>query len=351
MHRVYQVIVSKHELSAMQKSLEAELLRHSEQSERISFDGSVPLLFTRDNRVHMGTRIEMRVVMLGLADAGKTSLLFRMKQQEFIQSVPTIGFNVETIEYKMGIHFTVWDVGGSPKLRPLWRHYYANTQAIIYVIDAAALLSCTDNSNPTSSSSAEPTAPTEHSLFLENIEELSRLAREKQLKDACILILANKLDYPRTPREGPSAGPVGPSDPSDPSVQSLSESAASASGSSSPVPQSASESQNERAQNALSEQERIERTEQQQQEQLERIVCSLRLLNILSAPAASGPARSWRLQACSARTGHGVQAALDWLAQQLLVPFPHAHAATAGAASAVSALPALRSTESTPPST
>lgn len=37
------------------------------------------------------------------------------------------GFNVETVEYK-NICFTVWDVGGQDKIRPLWRHYYQNTQ-------------------------------------------------------------------------------------------------------------------------------------------------------------------------------------------------------------------------------
>ena len=37
------------------------------------------------------------------------------------------GFNVETVEYK-NISFTVWDVGGQDKIRPLWRHYFQNTQ-------------------------------------------------------------------------------------------------------------------------------------------------------------------------------------------------------------------------------
>jgi len=45
------------------------------------------------------------------------------------------GFNVETVEYK-NISFTVWDVGGQDKIRPLWRHYYQNTQGIIFVVDS-----------------------------------------------------------------------------------------------------------------------------------------------------------------------------------------------------------------------
>lgn len=42
-------------------------------------------------------------------------------------SFPCKGFNVETVEYK-NISFTVWDVGGQDKIRPLWRHYFQNTQ-------------------------------------------------------------------------------------------------------------------------------------------------------------------------------------------------------------------------------
>jgi Arf/Sar family protein len=45
------------------------------------------------------------------------------------------GFNVETVEYK-NICFTVWDVGGQGKIRPLWRHYFQNTQGLIFVVDS-----------------------------------------------------------------------------------------------------------------------------------------------------------------------------------------------------------------------
>ena len=50
--------------------------------------------------------------------------------------LPTLtGFNVETVEYK-NICFTVWDVGGQYKIRPLWRHYFQNTQGLIFVVDS-----------------------------------------------------------------------------------------------------------------------------------------------------------------------------------------------------------------------
>lgn len=78
---------------------------------------------------------EMRVVMLGLDAAGKTTILFRLHIGEIVSTVPTIGFNVEKVQYK-NVQFTVWDVGGQEKLRPLWRHYYNNTDGLIYVVDS-----------------------------------------------------------------------------------------------------------------------------------------------------------------------------------------------------------------------
>ncbi|WAR23265.1 TRI23-like protein [Mya arenaria] len=117
-----------------------------------------------DNRVHIGPKIEMRVVILGLDDAGKTSLLFKMKNNEFITTIPTIGFNVETVEYK-NVKLTIWDVGGQHKIRPLWKHYYFNTQ---------------DSHN------------TER--LDESHNALVKLVQEKELKDASLLIFANKQD-------------------------------------------------------------------------------------------------------------------------------------------------------------
>merc|ERR1719220_2037153 len=101
-----------------------------------ALDSAIPVTFTKDNRAHIGPKIEMRVVTLGLDEAGKTSILFKLKQNEFVPTIPTIGFNVETLEFK-NVKITMWDVGGQQKLRPLWKHYYLNTQAVIFVIDAS----------------------------------------------------------------------------------------------------------------------------------------------------------------------------------------------------------------------
>ena len=79
---------------------------------------------------------EMRILMLGLDNSGKTSILYRLKLGQPKRTVPTIGFNVETLEYK-NIAFTVWDVGGQEKLRALWHHYFASAQALIFVVDSS----------------------------------------------------------------------------------------------------------------------------------------------------------------------------------------------------------------------
>ena len=67
--------------------------------------------------------------------AGKTSILYKLKLGEIVTIIPTIGFNVETVEYK-NICFTVWDVGGQDKIRLLCGHYFQNTQGLIFVVDS-----------------------------------------------------------------------------------------------------------------------------------------------------------------------------------------------------------------------
>merc|ERR1711896_46528 len=78
---------------------------------------------------------DCRILMVGLDAAGKTTILYKLKLGEVVTTIPTIGFNVETVEYK-NINFNVWDVGGQDKIRKLWRYYYQNTQGLIFVIDS-----------------------------------------------------------------------------------------------------------------------------------------------------------------------------------------------------------------------
>ncbi|CAJ1360868.1 unnamed protein product [Effrenium voratum] len=79
---------------------------------------------------------EVNVLMLGLDAAGKTTILYKLKIGEVLSTVPTIGFNVETVQYG-NLSLCVWDVGGQEKLRNLWRHYYKGGNALIFVLDSA----------------------------------------------------------------------------------------------------------------------------------------------------------------------------------------------------------------------
>jgi ADP-ribosylation factor-like protein 1 len=79
---------------------------------------------------------EVRVLILGLDNAGKTTILYKLQMGEVVTTVPTIGFNVETVTYK-NLRFQVWDLGGQTSIRPYWRCYYQNTNAVIYVVDSA----------------------------------------------------------------------------------------------------------------------------------------------------------------------------------------------------------------------
>ncbi|KAJ2747638.1 hypothetical protein GGI20_000287 [Coemansia sp. BCRC 34301] len=115
---------------------------------------------------------EMRILMVGLDAAGKTTILYKLKLGEIVTTIPTIGFNVETVEYK-NISFTVWDVGGQDKIRPLWRHYFQNTQGIIFVVDS-----------------------NDRDRISEAREELQRMLGEDELRDAHLLVFANKQDLP-----------------------------------------------------------------------------------------------------------------------------------------------------------
>ena len=65
-----------------------------------------------------------RILVLGLDSAGKTTILYKLKLNEIVTTIPTIGFNVEEVTPMKNVTFTMWDVGGQHKIRPLWRHYF-----------------------------------------------------------------------------------------------------------------------------------------------------------------------------------------------------------------------------------
>lgn len=116
--------------------------------------------------------IEMKILMVGLDAAGKTTILYKMKLGEAVHTIPTVGFNVETVTH-LGNTVTVWDIGGQDKLRALWRHYYANNDAIIFVVD------CADETRLDTAR-----------------EELTKLLNHDELRSSALLVFANKQDLP-----------------------------------------------------------------------------------------------------------------------------------------------------------
>ncbi|KAF2643950.1 ARF/SAR superfamily [Massarina eburnea CBS 473.64] len=125
---------------------------------------------------------EMRLLMLGLDAAGKTTILYKLKLDQDVTTIPTVGFNVETVTYK-NTKFNVWDVGGQDKIRPLWRHYFSGTQGLIFVIDS-----------------------NDHGRLDEARTELARIIQDREMKDALLLVFANKQDM---------SGAMSPKDVSD----------------------------------------------------------------------------------------------------------------------------------------
>eukprot|EP01083_Nonionella_stella_P083547 231060_1 len=132
-------------------------------------------------------KMEYRILMVGLDAAGKTTILYKLKLAEVVTTIPTIGFNVETVEYK-NINFTVWDVGGQDKIRPLWKHYYQNTQGIIFVVDSNDRERICDENGSQQISKYDRDDNAR--------DELHRMLAEDELRDAVLLVLANKQDLP-----------------------------------------------------------------------------------------------------------------------------------------------------------
>ena len=116
----------------------------------------------------MTGREDLRILMVGLDAAGKSTILEKLNLGKVIKSTPSDGFNVETVYYK-NITFIVWDVGGDAKLRPLWRHYYQKARALIFVVDSS-----------------------DRDRIEDAREELNMILNEEEMRDDVLLIYANK---------------------------------------------------------------------------------------------------------------------------------------------------------------
>ena len=122
---------------------------------------------------------QARILMVGLDAAGKTTILYKLKLNETVTTIPTIGFNVETVCPTKNVTFTVWDVGGQEKLRPLWRHYFKGAEGLIFVVDSS-----------------------DQERFHEARKELFGVLENDGMDRVPVVVIANKQDLPRAVRAG-----------------------------------------------------------------------------------------------------------------------------------------------------
>ncbi|KAK2975026.1 hypothetical protein RJ640_017254, partial [Escallonia rubra] len=116
---------------------------------------------------------EMKILFVGLGAAGKTTILYKLKLGEIVETVATIGFTVETMEYK-DINFIAWDLGAyQMRSEPLWRHFFRDAHGLIFVIDSG-----------------------DRERFIEARDLLQRMLNVEELRDTVLLVYANKQDLP-----------------------------------------------------------------------------------------------------------------------------------------------------------
>ncbi|XP_060636766.2 putative ADP-ribosylation factor-like protein 5C [Anolis sagrei] len=113
---------------------------------------------------------EHKVIIIGLDNAGKTTILYQFLMNEVVHTSPTIGSNVEEIVLRK-THFLMWDIGGQETLRSTWNTYYSNTEFVILVIDS-----------------------TDRERLTMTKEELYKMLAHEDLRNAAVLIFANKQD-------------------------------------------------------------------------------------------------------------------------------------------------------------
>ena len=113
---------------------------------------------------------ELRILLLGLDNAGKTTILKSLASEDVSHITPTQGFNIKSVQ-SQGILLNVWDIGGQKTIRPYWRNYFENTDVLIYVIDSS-----------------------DRSRFEESGVQLAELLEEDKLMGTPVLIYANKQD-------------------------------------------------------------------------------------------------------------------------------------------------------------
>ncbi|CAF4422951.1 unnamed protein product [Rotaria sp. Silwood2] len=113
---------------------------------------------------------EHKIIIVGLDNAGKTTILYQFLMNEVVHTSPTIGSNVEEVVFK-NIRFLMMDIGGQESLRSSWQTYFAQTEYVILVVDS-----------------------TDRERLPLTKQELFRMLQSEELRSASVLIFANKQD-------------------------------------------------------------------------------------------------------------------------------------------------------------
>ncbi|KAL0343290.1 UNVERIFIED_CONTAM: ADP-ribosylation factor-like protein 2 [Sesamum angustifolium] len=113
---------------------------------------------------------EMRILMVGLDNSGKTTIVMKINGEDTSIISPTLGFNIKTISYQK-YTLNIWDVGGQKTIRSYWRNYFEQTDGLVWVVDSSDLRRLNDCKY-----------------------ELDNLLKEERLSGASLLVFANKQD-------------------------------------------------------------------------------------------------------------------------------------------------------------
>ncbi len=113
---------------------------------------------------------EIRILILGLDNAGKTTIVKKFNGEDINTISPTLGFNIKTLFFK-DFKLSIWDVGGQVSIRTYWRNFFEQTDGLIWVIDSS-----------------------DQSRLHSCKAELHELLKQERLAGATLLIFYNKSD-------------------------------------------------------------------------------------------------------------------------------------------------------------
>lgn len=113
---------------------------------------------------------EIRILILGLDNAGKTTIVKKLKGEDVNTISPTLGFNIETLEFG-GVNLNIWDIGGQISLRAYWKNYFEETDGLVWVVDSNDKMRLTDCKN-----------------------EMHKILKQEKMSGATLMVFCNKQD-------------------------------------------------------------------------------------------------------------------------------------------------------------